>query len=268
MAQRYFEGVAHANLYAKFRPSPPQNLGNEIIGYLKKKYTGDLNLCLDVGCGNGQSSNIFSPYFQKVIATDASPAQVEVANSMNHPTNITFVVGVAEQLPVKDGSAQIVTASQACHWFDLASFFKETKRVLCPGGIVALSGYTFPKFLHPTKADDLEKAFDLLYHKRTGSFWGKGRELVDNEYSDIALPFKDFTREEFWTDPITTTMSEFVGYITTWSGFQNYCKVHGLKAGEEILEEFTSSCLKAFENYEENAQLLITRKYFLLMGRV
>lgn len=75
-----------------------------------------------------------------------------------------FRVGIAEEMPVKDGSAQIVSASQACHWFELATFFKETKRVLCPNGIVALSGYTFPKFLHPTKANDFQKAFDLVNH--------------------------------------------------------------------------------------------------------
>ena len=33
-----------------------------------------------------------------------------------------------------------------------------------------------------------------LYHERTGSYWGSGRELVDREYSDIVIPFKDFIR--------------------------------------------------------------------------
>lgn len=65
-------------------------------------------------------------------------------------------------MPTDDGSVQIVSASQACHWFDLPRFFKETQRVLCPNGIVALSGYTFPKFVHPNRAHDLQTAFDLV----------------------------------------------------------------------------------------------------------
>ena len=55
------------------------------------QYEGELSLCLDAGCGNGQSSNLFSSDFQKVIATDVSPAQVTVAKTMNHPSNIEFM---------------------------------------------------------------------------------------------------------------------------------------------------------------------------------
>ncbi len=76
--------------------------------------------------------------------------------------NLLFRVSPAEQIPAKEGSVQIVSASQACHWFDLPQFFKETKRVLCSNGIVALSGYTFPKFIHPTREQDFQKAFDLV----------------------------------------------------------------------------------------------------------
>ncbi|XP_046456933.1 putative methyltransferase DDB_G0268948 [Daphnia pulex] len=234
MSQRYFESVTHANVYAKFRPCPPKQLGNRIINYLKEKYEGELSLCLDAGCGNGQSSNLFSSDFKKVIATDVSSAQVTVAKTMNHPSNIEFLVSPAEQIPAKERSVQIVSASQACHWFDLPQFFKETKRVLCSNGIVALSGYTFPKFIHPTREQDFQRAFDLLYYQRTGPYWGSGRELVDNEYSNIVLPFEDFIREEFWTEETRTTISEFVGYITTWSGYQNYCKNHGAQAGENF----------------------------------
>lgn len=37
MSQRYFESVTHANVYAKFRPCPPVQLGKRIISYLKEK---------------------------------------------------------------------------------------------------------------------------------------------------------------------------------------------------------------------------------------
>lgn len=71
-------------------------------------------------------------------------------------------VSPAEQIPADDGSTQLVSASQACHWFDLPKFFKETQRVLCPNGVLALSGYTFPKFVHPNRAHDLQAVFDLV----------------------------------------------------------------------------------------------------------
>lgn len=114
---------------------------------------------------------------------------------------------------------QIVSTCQAAHWFDLPAFYKETDRVLCPNGILAVLGYTFPQFIHPTKADDLHKAFDVVlihyeflvygyhtvyfivrssieqfYKERTGPYWGPGRQLVDNEYRDIILPYAEAKR--------------------------------------------------------------------------
>lgn len=64
---------------------------NRLSFTLFKQYHGGLDLCLDVGCGNGQSSSIFSNNFTKVIATDVSSAQVNVAKTMNHPSNIEFL---------------------------------------------------------------------------------------------------------------------------------------------------------------------------------
>lgn len=54
------------------------------------QYDGEFVLGLDVGCGNGQCSALLSPYFKHILATDISSAQIEVANSMNHPSNLEF----------------------------------------------------------------------------------------------------------------------------------------------------------------------------------
>lgn len=59
--------------------------------FIYLQYEGPLNLAVDVGCGNGQSSSLFASAFQKVLATDISPAQVEVAKTKNHPKNIEFL---------------------------------------------------------------------------------------------------------------------------------------------------------------------------------
>lgn len=42
-------------------------------------------------------------------------------------------VSGAESLPFPDSSLQLVTAGQACHWFDMPKFLKEADRVLVPG---------------------------------------------------------------------------------------------------------------------------------------
>ena len=71
----------------------------------------------------------------------------------------------AESNPdVESGSVQLVTATAACHWFDLPVFFKETNRLLCPNGVVALSGYgSFDSlFIHPTKSEELHRARSVV----------------------------------------------------------------------------------------------------------
>ncbi len=53
----------------------------------------------------------------------------------------------AETLPVPAGSARLVTVAQALHWFDLARFFSEVRRVLAPDGVLAVISYaSFPKY--------------------------------------------------------------------------------------------------------------------------
>jgi len=111
MSKRYFEGTEHAELYAKYRPRSPQQVVDRIINYLKEKvswiikyvnmfllcysywilqYDGELLLGLDVGCGNGQCSALLSPHFKQILATDISSAQIEVAKTLSHPSNLQF----------------------------------------------------------------------------------------------------------------------------------------------------------------------------------
>lgn len=67
-------------------------------------------------------------------------------------------VGPAETSPAENASAQIVVACVAAHWFDLPAFLKETDRVLCHNGVVALTSYFLPIFVHPTKSNQLNEA--------------------------------------------------------------------------------------------------------------
>ncbi len=115
-SQRGYESAEIACNYIKYRPRPPPQLVERIVEFLKEKvfnisyferkiyntcnrlayffifakYHGDLSLCWDVGCGSGQCTVLYSPYFQKVFATDISCSQIETAKSQNYPTNLDF----------------------------------------------------------------------------------------------------------------------------------------------------------------------------------
>ncbi|KAK3864556.1 hypothetical protein Pcinc_029767, partial [Petrolisthes cinctipes] len=161
MSQRFFEGATHAAVYAKFRPHPPTSLTARIMSFLKEKYTGSLTGATDVGCGSGQTTQILAPHFTNVTGLDISQEQINQANKLNNNPAISFKVSGAEKLPFANTSLQLVTAGQACHWFDMKKFYDEVDRVLVPGGVLALYGYLFPEPVN-TIAD--KKLSEILEH--------------------------------------------------------------------------------------------------------
>ena len=71
----------------------------------------------------------------------------------------------AEAINAGDSTVQLVTAAEAFHWFDIPRFFDEAMRVLCPGGVIALTGYVFHK-LHwerdPSKSGAITKIHEQV----------------------------------------------------------------------------------------------------------
>ena len=121
---------SRAAAYAARRPTYP----GAVADFLAQVSPGRA-LALDVGCGNGQLTSLLAARFEKVIATDASAEQVAGAKPLE---NVQFRVARAEAAVCEPGSVDLVTAAQAAHWFDLPAFFAEVRRVLRPGGVVAL----------------------------------------------------------------------------------------------------------------------------------
>ncbi len=69
-----------------------------------------------------------------------------------------FRVGSFNSLPVEDGTADLVTVSQAVHWFTpIESFYNEVDRALKPGGSLAVYEYGNERF--PEKYQDRISSF-------------------------------------------------------------------------------------------------------------
>ncbi|XP_051983492.1 putative methyltransferase DDB_G0268948 [Xyrauchen texanus] len=90
MAQRHFEGKAHAESYQRYRVSPPQQLIDEVLNFLRKRIQGQLDLAVDVGCGSGQGTELLAPHFITVVGTDVSAAQLEIASAKDHAPNVCY----------------------------------------------------------------------------------------------------------------------------------------------------------------------------------
>ncbi|CAH2308097.1 methyltransferase DDB_G0268948 [Pelobates cultripes] len=160
MATRLFEGKTHASYYQKYRFSPPQEVQDLIFNYMGERLSKPYGFAVDVGCGTGQSTRILVPYFEKILGTDISPAQIEEASKANDIPNVTYSVSPAEEVPVDECSVDLVTACAAAHWFSIEKFYKEVDRILKPRGCLAIFTYIPDMEVHyKDRSEQLTKVF-------------------------------------------------------------------------------------------------------------
>ena len=204
-ARNWFDQGGRA--YARFRPEYPR----ELAAYLAS-LAPDHDTAVDVGCGNGQLTQLLAPYFGKVVGLD--PSADQIANAIPNE-RIDYRCAPAEQLPLLDASASLVTAAQAAHWFDLPAFYREVRRIARPGAVVALVSYGVMK-LEP----ELDERFQKFYRDEIGPYWPPERKLVDSGYATIAFPFEELAPPALEIR-LDWHLSEFLGYLTTWSAVRS-----------------------------------------------
>jgi SAM-dependent methyltransferase len=214
--------------YARFRPEyPPQ-----LAAFLASK-APDNELALDVGCGNGQLTQLLVPYFSRVVGLD--PSADQIANTIPH-MRIEYRRAPAEQLPVPDTSASLITAAQAAHWFDLPAFYREVRRIGIRGAILALISYGVLKF-EPL----LDDRFQKFYWEEIGPYWPLERKLVDAGYATIEFPFEELTPPSFEIR-LEWHLSDFLGYLQTWSAVRS-----AKEAGKEgLVTKFANDMTEAW----------------------
>lgn len=94
----------------------------------------------DVGCGTGILASQIRPLVAHVFGVEPNAAMLDQARSLLGSTRtFTPVAGSAEATTLPPSSVDVVTAGQAFHWFDLAGFSRESRRILRPGGWTMLT---------------------------------------------------------------------------------------------------------------------------------
>ncbi len=210
MAERAFNDhfSGQAGEYEKYRPGYPPGL----FAWLADQAPSN-SLAVDVATGNGQAAIALARHFERVIGCEPSVAQLAVARA--HP-RVEYRREAAERLSLPDGSADLLTAAQAAHWFDWPSFRLEAARVLKPGGVLAVWSYS-----HSRVAPAVDRVIGDFTRDVVGPYWPRERRLVDEGYRDLVPPFPalevpPFEMKANWD---RQTMQ---GYIGTWSAVKRY----------------------------------------------
>jgi SAM-dependent methyltransferase len=198
--------------YARHRPLYPRALFEFLAGL------GGRQRAWDCATGNGQAAVALAKHFERVIATDASPAQIDAA--MPHPA-VRYRVATAEDSGLPDGAVELVTVGQALHWFDIVRFFAEASRVLVAGGSVAAWCYELC-----TVSPGCDAAVGRLYTDIVGPFWPPERRLIEARYAGIEFPGEPVAAPAFEMQA-SWSVDDMLGYLRTWSACQRYRREHG-----------------------------------------
>lgn len=135
----------------------------------------------------------------------------------------------AESSGLPDRSVDLVTVAQALHWLDPELFFNEAKRVLAPGGAIAVWGYGDPVLDTP----ELQQILHRFNRGRIETYWLPERQLVLDGYSTIPFPFDEIAVPQF-TLSRTCTLPALIGYVRTWSATARYVAEHGMAEVERL----------------------------------
>ena len=235
-----------AGIYAKYRPSYPQSLFDFILKNVRQRQSA-----WDCATGNGQSAKVLARYFDHVFATDISQKQIDKADQV---TNIYYSVQPAEKTNFADNAFDLVTISQALHWFATEEFYTEVKRVSKPGAIIAAWCYSLLNI-----SPEVDKLVNLFYKETIGLYWDAERKYVDDAYKTILFPFEEiavpaFTMEYNWT------IEELAGYLNTWSALQKFITSNNHNP--------VSGLIKQIEPHWQNERMKITFPLHIRMGRI
>ena len=122
--------------YVKYRPGYPVGVLHalEEMAGLKPEWK-----VADIGSGTGKLAELFLRYGLEVTGVEPNREMREAAEILlSQEANFVSLEATAEQTGLPDNSFDLVTAGQAFHWFDAEKSKIEFRRILKPGGGVAL----------------------------------------------------------------------------------------------------------------------------------
>ena len=148
---------------------------------------------LEYGCGDRTNTLILALRGARVKALDISPDLIDIARARlkaNHiSADVEFIVGSAHDLPLPNGSVDVVFGMAILHHLDLALSASEVKRVLRKGGRAI--------FQEPVQNSKVIKLIRRLMPYKAPDVSPFERPLTDSELAEYADGFSSYRSKAF-----------------------------------------------------------------------
>lgn len=213
--------------YARYRPSYPEELFEYIYSFVP-----GFKVAWDCATGNGQTAVQLAKRFELVIASDISTSQLALAPEL---PNIKYVHSPAEHTAFPSDYFELITVSQAYHWFNWEAFRKEVYRVGKQNAIVAVWMYDLPISEH----QDLNDLIQDFYQNVVGPYWDAERKWVEEHYATIPFEYEPLPSREFSIQK-QLNRDAILGFFASWSAAQKYLQANGHPATDVIKEKLES----------------------------
>jgi ubiquinone/menaquinone biosynthesis C-methylase UbiE len=236
-----------SRLYAQYRPKYPA----EIYSYLASLAPGH-SLAWDCGTGNGQAAIGLADYFERVYATDASAEQIARAHAHE---NVTYRIEAAEHISLEDCSVDLITVAVAVHWFNFDEFYSEVRRVLKPGGILAVWTYSLTEI-----SPEVDQVVRQYYYQTLQGCWPERIHYLEEKYETLPFPFEEIAAPPFVMEK-NLNLAQYAGFLDSWSATQRYKE----KSGHHPLEVIWDQLSSAWGN--ENEARLVRWPLYFRIGR-
>ncbi len=130
---RFSDRVAN---YVRYRPGYPPGTVEALQSICG---LGTESRVADMGSGTGIFTALLLDCCERVYAIEPNDSMSEVAESaFEGNSRFQSVAGTAESSGLSPASVDLIVSAQAFHWFDPAACRTEFRRILKPGGWVAL----------------------------------------------------------------------------------------------------------------------------------
>ena len=207
---------AWAGEYDRYRPGYPDELFDAISARLPLPRNP---LVVDLGAGTGRAALAMAALGWRVTAVEPGKGMLDLlrAHATDEGLLLSTIQASAEETGLDPATADLVTAAQAFHWFEMDRALDEVARILKPAGGVALFWNVRDATASPFLAD-----YAALLHRFAegggdmGRYEATGRDELRAAFARHAHAFEPLELTNLH-QVVQVTDEEFIGMAFTAS---------------------------------------------------